>query len=412
MKNYINIIYWLFLFFPFCIQAQTIDDYLKEAALNNPGLKSSYTDFEAALQRVSQESALPDPVISFGYFIDSIETKVGPQKAKISLNQKIPWFGTLEAKKDAASLLAQAKHKEFVNVKNNLYYKVKKTYYSIYEFNEHIHWQEENLKILTSYKNLSLSAFSNTKGSMLDVIRVGIIIENIETDILLLKDKLKPLQVAFNNLLNKPVDSLIELPEELSFFDIEDNYRKDRLLNQNPLLQEVDLKIKAASANEKIANKKGLPQFSIGVDYAFIDDISDSNIADNGKNALMPMLSLTLPIFRGKHKASVKETKLIQNSLLAQKEELENNLVTSYEKSHYEMKESIHINYRCNEQENRIKQAINLLYVEYSNSGKEFEEILRMQQLSLKYSMEKITAVKKFYLALADLDYLTAKSLL
>jgi len=51
-----------------------------------------------------------------------------------------------------------------------------------------------------------------------------------------------------------------------------------------------------------------------------------------------------------------------------------------------------------------------LLETAYSNSGKDFEEILRMQQELLKYQIATATATKAFYVALAKLDYLTSKT--
>ena len=55
------------------------------------------------------------------------------------------------------------------------------------------------------------------------------------------------------------------------------------------------------------------------------------------------------------------------------------------------------------------QQALNLLYTAYGNSGKDFEEVLRMQQQLLKYEKMKATAMTKYHTALAKLDYITAK---
>ena len=55
-------------------------------------------------------------------------------------------------------------------------------------------------------------------------------------------------------------------------------------------------------------------------------------------------------------------------------------------------------------------QALNLLFTAYSNSGNEFEEVLRMQQQLLKYEKMKATAETQYQIALAKLNYLTAKT--
>jgi outer membrane protein TolC len=55
-------------------------------------------------------------------------------------------------------------------------------------------------------------------------------------------------------------------------------------------------------------------------------------------------------------------------------------------------------------------QALNLLFTAYGNSGNEFEEVLRMQQQLLKYEKMKATAETQYQIALAKLNYLTAKT--
>ena len=130
--------------FHLSVYAQTLDDYFQVAAENNPGLLSKYKNFEAAMQRVTQLSSLPDPNLSFGYFISPVETRVGPQQARFSLTQMFPWFGTLSFQEEAASLSAEAKYQEFLDARNKLYYQVAASYYPLYELEKLISIEEES----------------------------------------------------------------------------------------------------------------------------------------------------------------------------------------------------------------------------------------------------------------------------
>ena len=91
MKKIIIIIFTAF-GFSTLTNAQSLDDYFKLAAENNPGLQAKYKSFEAAMQKVTQVSSLPDPNLSFGYFVSPVETRVGPQRARFSLTQMFPWL--------------------------------------------------------------------------------------------------------------------------------------------------------------------------------------------------------------------------------------------------------------------------------------------------------------------------------
>ena len=390
--------------------AQSINDYLNQAADNNPSLKASYMEFEASMKKVTQVNALPDPKLSLGYFISPIETRVGPQRAKVSLTQMFPWFGTLKAKEEVATLQAESKYQSFLDKKNQLFYQVKNAYYPLYEVNENIRLQQHNLKILESYKRLATTSFANGKGTMSNVLRVDIMIDEMTTEIQLLKDKLNPLTVSFNRLLSRQDSSVVQISDDLKMEALSNDYLKDSIMTNNPKIKEMELTIEALKAQEIVAQKIGLPQIGIGLDYAFVGERTDINIPDNGKNAFMPMVTMSIPIFRKKYRSAVEETQLLQTAMEYKINGLENHLVSQYEIAYYEIEKALQLAKLYEIQLFKTQQVLNLLYTDYGNSGKDFEEVLRMQQQLLKYQMAQATVSTQYYIALAQLEYITAKS--
>lgn len=414
MKIIINIIILVFLGTSLS-QAQTLDDYFKMAAENNPGLQAKYREFEAALQRVPQVSTLPDPSFSFGYFISPVETRVGPQRARFSLTQMFPWFGTLRAQGDAATLMAEAKYQAFLDARNRLYYQVAAAYYPLYELNQWKEIERENIEILESYKTITNKKFENGVGTMVDFLRVDIMLKDATTNLSILNDKEAPLLTRFNKLLNREGDALVTVEDSLVAQALPDNFRKDSLLTNNPVLEELDLKIASSEASEEVAYKQGLPKFGLGLDYVLVGERTDlaSDMAapqGNGKNAMMPMVSVSIPIFRSKYKAAVKEAQLMQESYSLQKEDFANTLTSSYEMAWFEIQQQQELIDLYDQQIQESIQALNLLFTAYGNSGNEFEEVLRMQQQLLKYEKMKATAETQYQIALAKLNYLTAKT--
>jgi outer membrane protein TolC len=132
-------------------------------------------------------------------------------------------------------------------------------------------------------------------------------------------------------------------------------------------------------------------------------------LADNGRNAIMPMVSVSIPIFRSKYKASVKEAQLMQERYTLQKEDYSNTLTSSYEMTWFELQQQLQLLKLYDQQVEESNQVLNLLFTAYGNSGKAFEEVLRMQQQLLKYEKMKATAEIQYQIALAKLNYLTAK---
>jgi outer membrane protein TolC len=389
------------------VKSQTIKSYQQIAAENNPRLKASYTEFEVALQQVNQVNAFADPRLSFGYFISPIETRVGPQRAKISLTQTFPWFGTYKAKANIATYIAEAKYQSFINERNKLFWEVNKAYYPIYEVKKQHQLLEDNLQILQTYKRLAQSAYENNRGSLADVIRVDIMIENAETELKIVKDQLTPLKVRFNQLLDRSDTMFIEIPDTINSYLMGLDYRRDSLLVGNPMIQSLEIQKKATLESEKLAKRNALPQFGVGLDYAFIGERTDMSVANNGKDAFMPMVSVSLPIFRKKYKAAISEAQLNQQAIEYRKEAVENDLISNYENAYFQLNKSTDLIQLYDSQITKTNQLIRLLYSSYSNSAKDFEEVLRMQQQLLKYQMARATAEKNYQVALAEIEYLT-----
>ena len=85
-----------------------LEDYLGYAALNNPGLEAAFNRWRGEVERVSQVGSLSDPRISYKYFIEEVETRVGPQRQGFEVSQSFPWFGKLSSRADVASKGASA----------------------------------------------------------------------------------------------------------------------------------------------------------------------------------------------------------------------------------------------------------------------------------------------------------------
>jgi outer membrane protein TolC len=221
-----------------------------------------------------------------------------------------------------------------------------------------------------------------------------------------LQDQIKPLETQFNILLNRPDSLSVLVADSLFLID----YQELRDFENHPVLQSFDLKIQSAQQAEILAQKQRMPKFGLGLDYVIVAKRNDMDVPDNGKDAFMPMLSMSLPIYRKKYDAAVKEIQLKQTALNYYKESFENQLVAEFEQTLYNLKKSEELLRLYDKQTQNTQQAINLLMIAYANLGKDFEDILRMQQELLKYQIAEANALTLFYISLAKLDYLTSKT--
>jgi outer membrane protein TolC len=305
--------------------------------------------------------------------------------------------------------MAEATFQKFIDSRNEVFLEIKKTYAEIYEINEMIQLEVENLQILNNYREISLSKFKNGKGAMVDVVRIDIKRNESEANIQLLKDQNQPLQMEFNSLLNRDLNAMINIPDSLPLVENDIPMENDSLFVSNPKLLGLDKKIASFEEQKKVVNKEGLPMIGLGLDYSIISKRDVPNLKMNGQDAIMPMLSVTLPVFRKKYNAKQKEVDLMLQATSFEKQAVKNNLQTTYSRAHYNVSKSKTLKELYKKQTESTKQAISLLLAAYGNSGTNFEEILRMNQDLLMLQTATVSANKNQFIAQSTIDYLTSK---
>lgn len=411
MKEFIKyrVLFLLFLFFGISdtpLSAQTLEEYMQLAAENNPGLKSAYAQFEAAMQQAPQVSSLPDPTLTMSAFGRMIETRVGSQEARFSLMQMFPWFGTLDAREDAAILMAEAKFQQYLNVRNELFFEIKSLYAELYALEESIEIKVDNLEILDSYRDLALSRFKSGNAPMVNVVKIDIEREAAITEIELMRDLKKPLEIRLNLMVNQRPETTVAIMDTLIFNPGVFTESSQGLFNEHPTVTALEKQQQAYEMQRRIADKDGMPMVGLGIDYSIIAKRTDANPEMNGQDAIMPMLSVTLPIFRKKYRAAKKEAEYMAESMEFEQEAKKNELQGRYSAALYQLNRAEKLLNLYEKQLKSTAQANTLLISAFSNATGNFEEVLQMNQDILMLQTQKIEAIKEGFTARAEIEYL------
>lgn len=388
--------------------AQEIDQYQQIAAENNPGLQAKYKTYESRMEQITEREGLTDPTFSFGYFISPIETRVGPQRARFNLTQMFPWFGTLKARGNVAALEAEAEFHAFLAAKAQLAYQVAQAYYPLYELEEWIQIEQENQDILKTYLKIVRQQFENGKSPMVDVLRVEMYLQQSETQLSLLRDKQKPLLSQFNALLNRHADTEVMISASLNFYPDPEVLTKERLIEEHPEWLTLQSKIEAARARTALIQKEQMPKIGVGMDYLIVEN-ANSSAVDAGKDAWMPMVSLSLPIFRKKNRAAKKAADLMVESNALEQEALSLKFSSEYDRIDYKLREQQKLYELYASQMETIERSLRLTLAAYENTEASIEDILSLQQQWLTYQKEKATAISNYHIAWSELTYYTSK---
>lgn len=396
----------LILLFSPGIQGQMLNQYLKEAAENNPGLQAAYHEYYAALEQVPQAGALPDPTLSFGYFISPVETRLGPQRLKVSLSQMFPWFGTLSQKQKAAAEQARVRYQEFLDQRNTLFKKVKIQWFRLYKTREALRITRENTAILQSLKQVSRQNYETGKSRMTDLLRIDVNIREQQNKLDDLRDRLSSEKTDFKLLLNREPGDTLMLPGKIRD-DTFDTVALRDSIRSHPLMQALQNKETALAHQYEVNRKKGYPSFSLALDYAVVGERTDMQVNNSGRDVIMPMIGISIPLSRNKYQAMKKETELKIASVRSRQQEKLNNLSSRYTRQEEAYRKATRQIELYREQIKESERIYQLLKSRYSTDGENFFELLRTRLMVLEYQLKLEQARAERNIAVAKLEYLT-----
>lgn len=403
-----NYIVMIVLLLTVSVNAQSLNDYLLIASENNPELKAIQYKYESSVEKVVEVGSFPNTVISAGYFVQEVETRVGAQKAKFSASQALPWFGTLNAKEESAEYSAAAQLNNLDFTKRKLFLDVKSAYFELIEFKEKERIIIDDIEILKTFESLALNELENNRATMVDVLKIRMEKNELFNRLNTVQENLNAKKISFNLLLNIDENSPIEVNENIIQV-YSDEFNKEQISNNPKILQFENLQ-SSLEKSELAIKKEGLPTIGLGLDYGIVEKRDVDNLVDNGKDIIMPMVSVSFPLFSKKYSSKQKQLQIDQQVLAATKENTYNQLYTIFENAKSKLSNS---KVSIATQSDNIKEAESakkILLSAYETSKVDFEQLLEIQQLQLIFKFKKVISEKEYAIQKSTLEFLTTNN--
>ena len=401
----VNLIFIMVFLLTISAKAQSLKDYLQIASKNNPELQAIQYTYESALEKVNEVGSLPNTTIAAGYFVQEVETRVGAQKAKISATQMLPWFGALNAKKESANYNAAAQLNNFDFMKRKLFLNVKTAYFELFELKEKERLILENIEILKTFESLGLNELENNRATVVDILKIRMEKNELLNQLNSVQENFNAKKRTFNLLLNRAENSTVILLENTILQDSE-NFNKAQISSNPKILQFENLQ-SSLEKSELAIQKESLPTIGIGLDYGIVEKRDVNDLDDNGKDIIMPMVSVSFPLFSKKYSSKQKQLKIDQQALNARKENTYNQLYTIFENAKSKLSNSKVSIATQIENIKEVENAKKILLSAYETSTVDFEQLLEIQQLQLKFELKKVISEKEYAIQKSTLEFLT-----
>jgi outer membrane protein TolC len=387
--------------------AQQLETLIEEAIANSPEIQKFELRYQMTTERINEVNSLPDTQFGVGYFVSEPETRTGAQRAKISVKQSIPWFGSITARENYANSISDVKFEDIVIAKRKLVAAVSQSYYNVYAITAKQHVLEHNIALLKTYETLALNAVETGNASAVDVLRLQMRQNEMEELKRVLEQDLLSEQSHLNNLLNRESVEQIQVVNELTM-PIENSLVTSDNLQLHPELTKYDKLYESVTRSELLNQKESRPMVGIGLDYIAVSERPDMSFADNGKDIIMPMVSLSIPVFTKKYKSTSRQNELKQQEITAEKLERYNTLKAILDKAIND-RVSARIRYETiSKNLQQAKDAEEILLKNYETGTIDFNDVLDIQELQLKFQLNEVDAIKKYYVQSTIINYLSS----
>ena len=375
--------------------AQDLETLISLGLENNPEIKKYNLQYEIASEQVNEVNTIPNTEISYGYYVSEPETRTGAQKMKFSLKQMVPWFGSITARENYVNSLSDAKFEEIAIAQRKLIVAISDAYYNMYSLGAKDRILDENIKLLKVYETLALNAVETGKASAVSVLRLQMRTNDLVQLKQVLHQKYLTQQATLNSLLNRDLSVAITLIEDLPIPATELEIQAADL-EMHPELLKYDNLYASVVQSELLNQKEKRPMIGFGIDYIPVEKRPNMDFADNGKDIFMPMVSLSIPIFNKKFKSSSKQNELRQLEIDAQKQSQFNKLQQVLDEARNERLAS-RLSYETQLRNlDQAKNAESILIKSYESGSMDFNDVLDIQELQLKFQMVLIDAVRNY----------------
>ena len=263
------------------VAAQTPDvrvslrELTAEAIKNNPEILAAQKRYEAARQRPTQESSLPDPMVSLGY--NSVGNPLPgaglgrePQaNAGVMVSQEVPFPGKLKLKGEMASKEAQAEFQQYQAVQLGVVSRLKQAYYRLQYSYEALDLLAHHRELFEALLQMAVDRYSAGVAAQADVFRAQTQISILETRLVRLEQERRSREAEIDAVLNRAVGTPVGRPEESkpkeSTATLEELLASAR--RNSPMLVRGQKMIERSELAVNLAKKEYDPDFTLNAGY-------------------------------------------------------------------------------------------------------------------------------------------------
>ncbi len=390
-----------------------LNEYLQIALEENPELQSLHYLYVAENERAREAGVLPDPELSVMYDFNPMMSGSQLGRFSVSAMQMFPWFGTLNSKRVAQELAAEADLAAISVRQLEVLRDLQIAWFDIAEVHALIRITEQNIELIRELEYLVEIRYETGRAVQADILRIQMEEERFKNRIENLQDRLNPLKAEFNQFLNRTPASAVETADSIQSTPIQytDDQIKELVSEENPAFDVIKARGNSLEQQQRLAKLDGRPSFGLGLEVMG-RDFGPMSMNPDATESFIGMATVRLPIFRSRTRSRQEQITHRKRALDSDRIQTENRLMTEVESALEEIRTAERTIAMLNEELiPRAQQALELISEEYSVGRARFDELLQIQRELLDLDIEHVEAVIKQNRAVVKLESLIVSPL-
>ncbi len=395
--------------------ANDADEYIRYALFHSPEVESAYQRWRVASERLPQVRSLPDPRLNFGFFLNEVETRVGPQQARVGLQQTFPWIGKLRVREDAAAKGALAAWFQYQEAQLRVAERVMIAMHDLAYLDRATAITRESYELLVSFEEVVRARYRLGSGSHPQLIRIQVELGQLDDRVVQLESMRGSYVAALNAVLNRSSSATVPVIENLPAHLVDDDAEKiaDLARGSSPVLASMNQRIEQARFETDVARKDGYPDLTVGIDFIVTDEAAGPTITESGDDPILLSFGMNLPIWREKYDAGVRESIAKRLSISHQRQAASNTLSAQVHQVWFEHTDAAR---RARLYEDSLipkaKESLAASMIGFRNGDSEFLDLLDTQRTLLEFAITAERARADSGKALATLNRLVGEPVL
>lgn len=391
----------------------TLQGFIKYAMENNPGLKAARLEWARVIQKYPQATSLDDPMLTYTYALEEIETRLGPQEQALMLSQRFPFPGKLGLKGEVVSKEVEIARTTYEKAVRDLIVEVKKSYYELYYIDRAIALAGQNKGVLEHFTDVSEADYAVDVTALNDVLKAQSQYAQANYDLILLEEMRQTEATRLNTLLSRdpehPIGETEEPVLEELKISIDELYA---MASKNEELRIARLEVEKNAIEKDLSEYTYLPDFNVGLNYSEIGDTPVPNVHDSGRDAVAVTFGINIPLWFGKNSAAVEEAELKREAARERKEAVKNEVLNTAKKLYLKLTNSERLVKLYGESLiPQARQSMEIAETWYENGEGSLAGLLETQSIFYNFQVAYFRSVADYLKTLADLERLTGRSL-